>query len=171
MRFTSMRPTFETQLPCSINEALLRIGVELKRTNRENTWLLFDQYAELHLPECNVRYWSPHLTLSFEGDGSQTRIHGRFAPRQQVWTLVWVLYLLLAFSAFFLSMFEIAFRMMGQSSWFGVAGLMALLGVGVIYFVSQIGQQWSEDQMISLKTDWQQLVEQVFSPESSVARE
>lgn len=170
MRFTSMRPTFEMQLPYSKAEVIRRIGVKLKNSNRENKWMLFDQYAELHLPECQIRYWSPHLTLGFEEDGLITRIHGRFAPRQQVWTLVWVLYLLLAFSAFFLAMFELAFWMMGQSSWFGIAGIVAILGVGAIYLTSQIGQQWSEDQMIALKSDWQQLIEQVFPREESVTR-
>jgi hypothetical protein len=158
MRFTSMRPTFEMKLPYSRDEVFRRIREKLEQTSRENTWLFFDQYAELHLPERSIRYWSPHLTLSFEEDGLQTRIHGRFAPRQQVWTLVWVLYLLFAFSAFFLAMFEIAFWMMGQTSWFSVACILALAGLGVIYLTSQIGQRWSEDQMLVLKSDWLQVI-------------
>lgn len=157
-----MRPTFEMELPYSKEEVIRRIGVELKKPNRNNTCLLFDQYAELHIPESDIRYWSPHLSLSFDGDGIHTRVHGRFAPRQEVWTLVWVIYLVLAFSAFFSSVFECAFWMMGQSSWFGLAAILALVGIGLLYLVSQIGQLLSADQMIALKSDWQRLIEGAF---------
>ena len=162
MLFTPMRPTFEMQLPFSKEEVIRRIGVELKKPNRSNTCLLFDQYAELHIPESDIRYWSPHLSLSFDGDSVHTRVQGRFAPRQEVWTLVWVIYLILAFSAFFASVFECAFWMMGQSSWFGLAAILALVGIGALYLMSQIGQMLSADQMMALKSDWQRLVEGAF---------
>jgi len=162
MHFTPMRPTFEMQLPYSKEEVMRRIGVELKKPNNSNRFQLFDQYAELHIPEAEIRVWSPLLSLSFERDGTQTRVHGRFSPRQDVWTLVWVIYLALAFSAFFAFVFECSFWMMGQSSWFGLAAMLALVGIGALYLISQIGQLWSADQMIALNSDWQRLIEGAF---------
>ena len=162
MQFTPMRPTFEMELPYSKEEVIRLVAVELKKPNRSNTYLLFDQYAELHIPKSEIRYWSPHLSLSFDGDSMHTTVHGRFAPRQEVWTLVWVIYLILAFSAFFASVFECAFWMMGKSSWFGLAAIFALVGIGSLYLMSQIGQLLSADQMITLKTDWQRIIEGAF---------
>lgn len=162
MHFTPMRPTFEMQLPYSVDEVMNRVGVELKKPSRGHHSLLFQQYVELHIPESQLRYWSPHLSLSFEGDGSQTRVRGRFAPRNEVWTLVWVIYLLLAFSAFFAAIFECAFWMMGQSSWFGIAALLALFGIGLLYLLSQVGQALSADQILGLKSDWQHVVDDAF---------
>jgi len=40
------------------------------------------------------------------------------------------------------------------------AGILAVAGIGVLYLVSQIGQQWSADQMVSLKSAWKRLIEQ-----------
>ena len=160
MPFIQMRPTFEMQLPYSKEEVLRRIGEELKKPEWSETSLFFDQYVELHVPKSEIRYWSPHLSLSFDGDQLHTLVHARFAPRQEVWTLVWVIYLILAFLAFFAFVFTCSFWMMGQSTWLGPAGILAVAGIGMLYLVSQIGQQWSADQMVSLKSDWKRLIEQ-----------
>ncbi len=162
MPFIQMRPTFEMRLPYSKGEVLRRIGEELEKPEWSDTSLFFDQYVELHVPKSEIRYWSPHLSLSFDGDELNTLVHGRFAPRQEVWTLVWVIYLLLAFSAFFALVFTCSFWMMGQSTWFGPAAILAVAGIGVLYLVSKIGQQWSTDQMVSLKSDWKRLLDRTL---------
>lgn len=167
MTFASMRPTFEMQLPYSKEEVVRRVGLELKKPNGCRKCLLFDSYLELHIPASETRYWSPHLSLSFEGDENHTRVHGRFAPRQEVWTLVWTIYMTLAFAAFFSSVFTCAFWMMGQSTWLGSAAILALVGIGCLNLTSKIGQQWSADQMVALKTDWDTLIEQAFLPDTS----
>lgn len=167
MYFTKMRPTFELELPYSTEEVMRRIATELKRPGRACKCLLFSQYAELHIPESQVRYWSPHLSLSFEPSGAATRVHGRFAPRNEVWTFVWICYLLLAFSGFFAAVFEFANRALGQSTWFGVGAFGAMMGICAIYMTSQIGQRLSADQMQMLKSDWQQAIEHAFPPETN----
>ena len=162
MHLTPMRPTFELELPYSRDEVMRRVSAELKKPDREHKSLLFTQYAELHIPDEAVRYWSPHLSLSFEEEGEHTRVRGRFAPRNEVWTLIWVIYLLLAFLAFFAFVFESASWMLGKSTWFGVAAIIAIVGIGVVYMLSQIGQMLSADQMVALKSDWQQVVDHAF---------
>lgn len=162
MHLTPMRPTFEMELPYSKDEVMRRVGAELTKPDREHKSLLFAQYAELHVPDTAIRYWSPHLALSFDEEGEHTRVRGRFAPRNEVWTLIWVIYLLLAFLAFFALMFEGASWMLGQSTWFGIAAIIAIVGIGAVYLLSQIGQMLSADQMVALKSDWQQVVDHAF---------
>lgn len=162
MHLTPMRPTFEMEIPFSKEEVMCRVGAELQRPDRTIKSLLFKQYAELHIPDGEVRYWSPHLSLSFDEEGTHTRVRGRFAPRNEVWTLLWVVYLLLAFSAFFAAIFECASRMIGSSTWFGIAAILALVGIAVIYILSQVGQRLSTDQMLALKADWVHVLERAF---------
>lgn len=57
--------------------------------------------------------------------------------------------------------------MMGQSSWFGLAAILALVGIGALYLMSQIGQMLSADQMMALKSDWLRLVEEAFPSANS----
>lgn len=154
-----MRPTFDMELPLDKDEVMRRVSDELSKPDRDHTCLLFNQYVELHIPQDQVRFWSPHLSLSFEEEGTHTRVRGRFAPRNEVWTLIWVIYLMLAFSAFFASMFEFSSWMLGRTTWFGIAAIIALVGIGVVYGLSQIGQMLSGDQMLALKSDWQQVVD------------
>ena len=170
MHLTPMRPTFEQELPYPKDEVMRRVGAELKKPDRQHKSLLFTQYAELHIADAAVRYWSPHLSLSFDEEGEHTRVRGRFAPRNEVWTLIWVIYLLLAFSAFFALVFECASWMLGQSTWFGIAALIAIVGIGAIYVLRQIGQMLSADQMVELKSDWQQVVDHAFPATDSSIR-
>ena len=44
-------------------------------------------------------------------------------------------------------------RMIGQSSWSGLAAILALGGIGLLYLMSQIGQLLKTDQLIALKSD------------------
>jgi len=100
-----MRPTFELQLPFPKVNVVQRVGIELKAPPWNSTSLVFDDYVELHIAPSELRYWSPHLTITFDGDEEKTFIRGRFAPRQEVWTLVWIVYLALAFTGFFAAVF------------------------------------------------------------------
>lgn len=92
-----MRPTFETQVPHPKGALVRRIQEELRKPPWNSTSLVFDDYAELHMPPSELRYWSPHLSLSFDGDETHTRILGRFAPRQEVWTLIWIVWIAIVF--------------------------------------------------------------------------
>jgi hypothetical protein len=167
MSLLSLRPTFEMQLPHPKAELVRRVQSELRKQPWNSTSLVFDDYVEIHIPRSELRYWSPHLSLSFDGDEKHTHVLGRFAPRQEVWTLVWILYLLLAFTAFFGLIFAYAEWILGQSSWIGVASLVAIAGIIILYLVSFIGQRLSSDQMHQLRTHWSDVLGNAYPPVSS----
>ena len=79
-------------------------------------------------------------------------IQGRFAPRLDVWTTVWILYLAMAFAAFFSFIMAFSQWAIGESSWWYWPGIAAILTIVGIYLVAQVGQQWSSDQMLWLRS-------------------
>ena len=166
MSLFSLRPTFETQLPHSKQAVFRRVIEELTNPGRGFVCLAFDEYAELHVLPSEVRYWSPHLTLSFEGDETQTRVVGRYEPRQEVWTFVWIIYLVLSFSAFFSSIYLFSHWVLGKTTWVGILPPLAVAGIGLIYLASYVGQQLSNDQMIALRAEWMKVVEKLFPSEN-----
>jgi len=159
---TDFRPTFEIHLPLERDEVDRRIRLILKQDYWKPISSSFERYTELHVPAEEVRYWSPNLSLLIDHDsGSGTRIYARFAPRQDVWTFVWVIYMALAFTAFFAIIYVYAVSLMKQSTWMSIVPILAIAGIAVLHVASRIGQQLSSDQMVKLRADCDLLLDQV----------
>jgi hypothetical protein len=147
----TLRPTFEIPIDVSRELAMRRLYEHYVRLNRPSRFFVHGEYGELHLPTEEHRLWSPHLTFYIGNDPETTSIHGRFAPRLEIWTFVWVLYLAMAFTSFF--SFAMAFSQwaIGESSQWQWLGFASALAIVAIYVVAQLGQYWSADQMECLK--------------------
>lgn len=59
------------------------------------------EYGELRLAAVEHRLRLPHLSFYVSERDGRTLIRGRFAPRLEVWTFVWIVYLAMSFTAFF----------------------------------------------------------------------
>jgi hypothetical protein len=81
-----------------------------------------------------------------------TLLLGRFAPRQNVWMLVWIVYLAMACVVFFAVLGAVVQQWLNQWPWaWAIAGAAVLIIVG-LHLISQIGQRWSTDQMVELRS-------------------
>ncbi len=162
MSLSSMRPTFEVHVPQSCDLVVHQFGEALEKSDWKATSKFFGRYAELHVAQSEMRYWSPHLSLYFDADGEKTRILGRFGPRQEVWTFVCMVYLALAFSAFFSLVYTYSLWMLGEFTILGIVPPIAVGGIGLLYLASRVGQNWSSDQMMALRAECKQLFQQAF---------
>jgi hypothetical protein len=158
MHFLSMRPTFDIAIPHSKPDVLQHVSEQLSKDGWVWESHEFDGYIELHVPQKEIRYWSPYLSLSFEERNNVTCVHGRFSPRQNVWTLVWIAYLAFAFSGFFAVLFVFSALHAGQSTWIWYLVPMSIVGILALYCISFVGQSWSNDQMESLRNQWNKLL-------------
>ena len=147
MSWFKLRPTFEYALPEPPQGYLDKLNTEFKRVGDTTLFIMHNEYGEFHLPKDQHRLWSPHLSFYLEAHENSTTLHGRFAPRVEIWTSVWIFYLAMSFTAFFA--FTLAFTqwMLNLNCWGMWIGLLAIALIGLLYVIAHVGQQWSVDQM------------------------
>ncbi len=130
MQWYKLRPTFERSLRGDIEMVKERLQAAYERTRDPSRFGMYGEYGELHLPRHQHRLWSPHLSFYLCEHEGRCLVRGRFAPRQDVWTFVWVVYLFMAFSAFYGLSLGYAQWHVGEPMWgIGVA-VAALLMIG-----------------------------------------
>lgn len=153
MRWFRLRPTFEIPLAMDRTTAMQRIQSHYERISPTNLMFLHGEYGEFHLPSKEHRLWSPHLSFYVHQEAEFALIHGRFAPRLEIWTFVWVVYLAMAFSAFFGLALAYSQWSLGGYAWGAWVSLAAAIAICTIYVIAQVGQQLSSDQMDRLRGD------------------
>ena len=147
-----LRPTFALHLEEPRLEVMEKLRQSCEQLNQRHLFLMYGEYGELHLPAEEHRLWSPHLSFYVIQRDAASMIHARFAPRPDVWTSVWIAYLAMAFTAFFGFALGYSQWMLGETVW-GLWVAIAASGViGGLYLVASIGQQWSSDQMLALRS-------------------
>jgi hypothetical protein len=166
MRWFHFRPTFDWPLEETRDVAIERLDQQFSQRKQRERFAMYGEYGELHLPPEQHRLWSPHLSFYVMPREQRSVIHGRFAPRVDVWTSVWIAYLMMVFSAFFGAMLAYSQWTLGESVWGLIIVGVSLSTILALYLVAHIGQQWSADQMEFLRT---QLEEMVTSAELHVS--
>ncbi len=151
MQWLRLRPTFHLELTDSREAVIEKLKRFHAQVNNAEQFILFGEYGELHLPTREHRLWSPHLSFYVMAAEAGSTIHGRFAPRVDVWTVVWISYLLMIFTAFFAGALAVSQWQLKQPLWGLWLMIASLLIWGMIYVVAQVGQQWSADQMHALR--------------------
>lgn len=158
LQYLKLRPTFEIPIKVPRDEAMRRLQDAYRRENDHRRFFVHGEYGELHIPPVEHRLWTPHLSFYVCDLGPTPFIHARFAPRLEVWTLVWVVYLALAFSAFFSFIIAYSQWAIGETTWWHWLGLLALLAILALYLIAHIGQQLSADQMQTLRGGLEQIL-------------
>ncbi len=147
-----LRPTFQFPIRDDRQTAIEKLRSEFERDNRSKLFLMHGEYGELHLPSAEHRLWSPHLSFYISEVAQGTVINGRFAPRMEVWTFVWILYLVMSFCAFYGLALAYSQIMLSESPWGFLVAAFSLLSIFVLYVIAHVGQHWSADQMASLRS-------------------
>jgi len=152
MQWFRLRPTFEIMLTQTRSDVMAKIQLQYERSGRQNAMFLHGEYGEFHLPRTEHRLWSPHLSFYVHEKEGHGLIHGRFAPRLEIWTFVWVVYLAMSFSAFFGIALGYSQWTLGSNAWGLWVAIVAAFVIASLYIVAHVGQQWSSDQMAMLRT-------------------
>lgn len=170
MSWFRLRPTFDLPLDQTRDVLIQKLSELQSQHPNKQLFLMFGEYGELHLPPHEHRLWSPHLSFYLNEVDHKAVVHGRFAPRVDVWTVVWIAYLVFLFSAFFGLVLGISQWTLGETAW----GLWVAAGAIVLWLalvvIAHVGQQWSSDQMHHLREQLEILLKQaVANPEQDIA--
>lgn len=165
MQWFKLRPTFERLLPKDRQFYLDLLAAKCKQQNNPDLFLMHGEYGELHLPREQHRLWSPHLSFYVESRGDGAILYGRFAPRVDIWTSVWIAYLAMAFTAFFAFTLAFAQWVLSENAWGLWIGIASIAGILMLYAIAHTGQQWSVDQMHLLQDRLNLLIESAHVPD------
>lgn len=149
----SIRPTFQIPIAASKPIAIERFGEVIRAKSAESLYLIHGEYSEFHLEEHLHRLWSPHLSVYFVEDElpDHCKLVGRFAPRPNLWTLIWIFYLALFFCILFALLFGGSQWMIGHFPWGWVIAVPTAILYASLFIASQIGQSLCHDQMDLLR--------------------
>jgi hypothetical protein len=159
MHWFRLRPTFDIPLLESHETAVAKLGNAYAEHPKGKLLMVYGEYGEIHLPATEHRLWSPYLAFCVDRQGEHSKIHGRFAPRIEIWTLVWICYMVCAFSAFFGFMLAFSQYMIGASAWGNWIGMIALALWIALIATAETGQRWSTDQMHGLRAQLEQFLD------------
>lgn len=159
MHWFRLRPTFELTLAESGEQAKEKLQLYFSQLQEQKSFAMYGEYGELHLRPEQHRLWSPYLSFTVVDSGVERQVLGRFAPRMEVWTFVWILYLAFGFSAFFGGMLACSQWMLGHTVWGALIVIIGLAAIAAISFVAHLGQHWSSDQMSELKNRLEQVLD------------
>lgn len=163
MSWFRLRPTFDLPLDQPREVIISKLSELQAQHPNKQLFLMFGEYGELHLPPHEHRLWSPHLSFYLNEVDHKAVVHGRFAPRIDVWTVVWIAYLVFLFSAFFGLVLGISQWTLDETAWglwVAVAAIFLWLSLVV---VAHVGQQWSSDQMHHLRDQLEALLKQAIT--------
>lgn len=158
-----LRPTFTVPLTLERGEAIERIREGLAASVPASRWLGKGRWAELHVPGDEERMWSPHLSVRLDDldahhraagqpEGTRSVLFARFAPRPEVWTGFVFLYAVISFLALLGGIFGYVQWASGESAWGLWAVWIGLPLLALLHIGSRVGQRWSHDQMVELKS-------------------
>jgi hypothetical protein len=156
----ALEPTFQIEIPADKSAAVPRFQAAMERLANKSLSIAHGEYAEFHLEPEMHRLWSPHLAVYFiEGkEPDRCFLVGRFAPRPNLWTLIWIFYLTFFCAIFFASIFAGAQWLIGEFPWgIAIVAATAVLYAG-LFIASQIGQSLCGDQMDLLRERLQKVL-------------
>jgi hypothetical protein len=170
----ALRPSFALSIELPARKALAQLAAELssgpmvlRRTRvpgggRDDRPRDRDHLV-LTVPAAQQHFWSPWLTIELTPRDGRAHLHARFSPHPSVWTAFVFAYLGLGtITAVALAIAGSGLLVRGVDlTWaLWVAGGCAI-GMGILWWISQIGQRIARDQMAALTAELERASEAI----------
>jgi hypothetical protein len=160
-----MRPKFNLELPIPVDAAIRRIGAGLDTQELRESAATAGRHAEFRVDQTKRKIWSPRLEVRVEDAPGGSSLHGRFAPRPDVWTGFMFVYFLAWFAVVFGATLGYVQQVSDERAWGFWAVPIGLLIIVGIHAASFVGRRLAEDQMRELRGKLDSVLSQQFGSE------
>lgn len=169
MQPLEMQPMFRLEVPGRVDQALVELRRAIKVPELEGLAESAGPCLDFKIEAADRRFWSPHLSISLsdsEAGEETTEVHGRFAPRPEIWTMIMVIYFGTITFAFFAAIYGYVQWALGQTPWALIVVPVGIALIAALHVASLVGQRLSSDQMQLLRSRFDRSVEIAFGEES-----
>jgi len=152
MSVKRIRPRFVNRIPDQPRELLCRLKESLDRPDVAIRGEIYGHHAVLKVPEGEVHFWSPQLSIDIEPDdgGKQAVVRGLYGPRPAVWTMFVGLYAMWIFCGLMGLVIGYSQWSLDRSPTFLWAIPVAIVLCMAVYGLAFYGQHLGNSQMVSL---------------------
>ena len=148
VEFLEIRPRFKKVSPFEIDELLTGLNSVLDKNPEKVYGQLVHHHARLKIPDNQVHFWSPQLSLIFEkNEKGDTIIRGLYGPSPNVWLLFMFLYFFLGFVVMVLLIVGISRMNLGLTAYILWAVPFVLGGIFALWAGGKAGRKLGNDQI------------------------
>lgn len=149
------RPRYKFFVPQAPEVILRAITTKANEQNPDRIIVRKAQdHMVLDIPNEDRHFWSPHMDLNVERDEAlqSTLVRCLIGPSPTVWTMFMFFYGLFGFVGFIGLMLGMSQWTLNKAPWGLWFVPLAMIGIGLMYYISYKGKALSRAEMMKLKT-------------------
>ncbi len=143
----TMRPTFQFSVAMDANQLSERIRRSLEAIEFCEHVKSKGRNFDFTIEPGIQRFWSPHLSVQLSHADSGTMVFGRFSARPEIWTMFFVVYEVMAVTAFAGAIYGYVQWALNANPWALALTPTGVLVIAMLHIASLIGQRLSSDQI------------------------
>lgn len=145
-----VRPRFEQETDTPLADIEERIRAHLKQPDACCVGRIIPGHIVLSVPEEELHFWSPQLSLSLEENGEGTLIRGLYGPAPSIWLMFAFGYGILSFLVMVVGIVGFSRMSLGLDAPILWALPFLVGGLVVLYIIAQVGQKVGAEQTFTL---------------------
>ncbi|TWU47467.1 hypothetical protein Poly51_52670 [Rubripirellula tenax] len=151
IKFLRLQPSFTIDTSMPAKSVIERMRLAFKSPELQGMAVAASMCVDYKIEQQHRRFWSPHLSVQVSDTEAGSRLHCRFAPRPEIWTMFMAIYFVVLILMFAASIYGYVQWWMGDTPWTLVAIPIGAATIAGLHVASLVGQNLSTDQMILLR--------------------
>ncbi len=142
-----IRPRFKKITPDSSEELMNQLDELFKTQKTKINGSRLNQHVTIKIPDDQLHFWSPQLSLTIEQKEEGTIVRGLYGPHPNVWLLFMFIYFFLGFIVLVVLIVGLSRLNLGLHAYILWSIPFALSGIFVLWFIGKSGKKLGHDQI------------------------